>query len=105
MTAPAPSDPASNSSLYDRLIASIPILARLQQWVIDLGQRPTALAWLYGLTFLESIIFPLPVDPLLAGVVMARPNRYIRLALTIGVFSTLGGMVGWWIGSWIGEAV
>lgn len=105
MTAPAPSDPASNSSLYDRLIASIPILARLQQWVIDLGQRPTALAWLYGLTFLESIIFPLPVDPLLAGVVMARPNRYIRLALTIGAFSTLGGMVGWWIGGWIGEAV
>ena len=103
MNAPAPSDPAS--SVYDRLIASIPILARLQQWIIDLGQRPSALTWLYGLTFLESIIFPLPVDPLFAGVVMARPKHYIRLALFIGIVSTLGGIAGWWIGGLIGEAI
>ena len=94
-----------SSSLYDRIINAIPILARLQDWIIDLGQRKSVMAWLYGLTFLESIIFPLPIDPLFAGVVMARPKQYIRLALIIGLISTLGGVTGWAIGQWIGEAV
>ena len=96
---------APSSSFYDRIINAIPMLARLQDWVIDLGQRKSVMAWLYGLTFLESIIFPLPIDPLFAGVVMARPKQYIRLALIIGLVSTLGGVAGWAIGHLIGDAV
>ena len=69
------------------------MLARLQDWVIDLGQRKSVMAWLYGLTFLESIIFPLPIDPLLAGVVMARPKQYIRLAHWLG-FNPVGSRAG-----------
>ena len=94
-----------NHNIYDRIITSIPFLMRLQDWVISLGGRKSALRWLLGLSFLESIIFPLPVDPLLAGVVMARPSHFIRLALLTGFASTLGGIVGWGIGVWLGEAV
>lgn len=97
--------PSSSLSLYDRIINAVPFLARLQDWIIDLGQRKSVMVWLYGLTFLESIIFPLPIDPLFAGVVMARPKHYIRLALIIGLISTLGGIVGWGIGLYIGDAV
>ena len=96
---------SSSSSVYDRIINAIPVLARLQDWIIDLGQRKSVMAWLYGLTFLESIIFPLPIDPLFAGVVMARPKQYIRLAIIIGLISTLGGVAGWAIGQMIGDAV
>ena len=96
---------SSSSSVYDRIINAIPVLARLQDWIIDLGQRKSVMAWLYGLTFLESIIFPLPIDPLFAGVVMARPKQYIRLAIIIGLVSTLGGVAGWAIGQMIGDAV
>lgn len=94
----------SSSNLYDRIIYAIPLLARLQDWVISLGSRQAATRWLYGLSFLESIIFPVPIDPLLAGVVMARPHHYIRLAVMTGLASTLGGIAGWGIGIWLGDA-
>lgn len=94
----------SSSSLYDLIISRIPLLARLQDWVINLGQRKSALSWLMGLSFLESIIFPIPIDPLLAGVVMARPHHYLRLAVMTGLASTLGGVAGWGIGIGLGEA-
>lgn len=95
---------AHSANLYDRIINAIPLLSRLQDWVIALGSRKSASSWLYGLSFLESIIFPIPIDPLLAGIVMARPAQYIRLALLTGLMSTLGGIVGWGIGLWLGDA-
>ena len=95
----------SSTSLFDRIILAIPFLAKLQDWVISLGQRKSATSWLYSLSFLESIIFPLPIDPLLAGIVMARPHHYIRLAILTGLSSTLGGVMGWAIGIWLGDAV
>ena len=95
----------SSSSLFDRIIYAIPFLAKLQDWVIALGERKSATRWLYGLSFLESIIFPVPIDPLLAGIVMARPQDYIRLALLTGLASTLGGIAGWGIGVWLGDVV
>ena len=96
---------SSSKSLYDQIISAIPFLQRLQDWVISLGNRKSASIWLYCLSFLESIIFPIPIDPLLAGVVMAQPGKYIRLAALTGLFSTLGGVVGWAIGLWIGDAI
>ncbi|MGU9962408.1 MAG: YqaA family protein [Candidatus Puniceispirillales bacterium WSBS_2018_MAG_OTU23] len=105
-----PIKPAANKSdtrklsLYEKTLAKLPFLARLQDWVITLGQRKSAVKWLMGLTFLESIIFPIPTDPLLAGLVIARPQHYLRLALLAAVFSTLGGIVGWGIGILLGDA-
>jgi membrane protein YqaA with SNARE-associated domain len=80
-------------------------MQRLQDWIIDLGNRPSALAWLLGLTFLESIIFPIPTDPMLAGMVLARPHHYIRLTVLAVLASVLGGIGGWLIGIYLGNAV
>jgi membrane protein YqaA with SNARE-associated domain len=96
---------ASSPNLYDSIIAAIPFLARLQDWVISLGNRKSATLWLSALSFLQATIFPVPVDPLLAGIVLARPKTYIRLAVITALASTLGGILGWWIGVWIGDAV
>lgn len=93
------------TSLYDRLILSIPGMSKLQDWVIDLGNRPSALSWLLSLTFLESIFLPIPTDPLLAGMVLARPHQYIRLAGLMTVASVLGGIAGWLIGVYLGKTV
>jgi membrane protein YqaA with SNARE-associated domain len=90
--------PPSSLSLFDQILRHVPMLARLQDWVIALGKRRMALSWLMGLGFLESIIFPLPVDPLLAAIVMARPRHYLRLAVMTSTASTLGGVAGWGIG-------
>lgn len=75
------------------------------RWVLDLARRKTAVAWLSFIAFIESIFFPIPVDPMLAVMVIARPNRFIILALITTIFSTLGGIVGWYLGQEMGRVV
>ena len=90
---------------YDRVIMSVPFLARLQDWMVNLGRRPSAVWWLASLSFLESLIFPIPMDPLLAVLVLARPERWVRLALLTAISSVVGGVFGWWIGLTLGDAI
>ena len=53
----------------------------------------TALAERLMLLFavLESIIIPIPVDPLLVAIVLARPAKWIRLSLGCTLASVIGG--------------
>ena len=95
----------SKANLYDRMILAIPALARLQDWVIAHANKPSATHWLLGLSFAESIIFPVPIDPLLAAIVLSKPEHYIRLAVLTAIASVGGGIVGWGIGVSIGEAI
>ena len=95
----------SKANLYDRMILAIPALARLQDWVIAHANKPSATRWLLGLSFAESIIFPVPIDPLLAAIVLSKPEHYIRLAVLTAIASVGGGIVGWGIGVVIGEAI
>lgn len=53
---------------------------------------------LYGLTALESIIFPIPIDPLLAACVYARTESWIRIGLLTTLWSVIGGVIGWYLG-------
>ncbi len=84
------------------------ITSRLLIWhdqMMGLARRKTAPAWLGGFSFIESIFFPIPVDPMLAVMVMARPSRFIMLALLTTICSTLGGIVGWYLGYEMGLTV
>ena len=54
---------------------------------------------------LESIIIPIPVDPLLVATVLARPKNWIRLVAACTIASVVGGSVGWQIGVWLGTNV
>ena len=67
----------------------------------------TALAVRLMLLFavLESIIIPIPVDPLLIATVLARPKKWIRLVTACTLASVVGGGMGWWIGQWLGVGV
>ena len=60
----------------------------------------TALAERLMLLFavLESIIIPIPVDPLLVATVLARPAKWIRLSLGCTLASVIGGGIGWALG-------
>lgn len=53
---------------------------------------------LYGLTALESVIFPIPVDPLMAACVYARSNKWVTIGLFTAFWSVVGGAVGWYLG-------
>ena len=54
---------------------------------------------LYIFSALESIIFPIPVDPLLIATVISRPFLWLRLATGCTICSVIGGAIGWTIGA------
>ena len=67
----------------------------------------TALAERLMLLFavLESIIIPIPVDPLLVATVLARPTKWIRLSLGCTLASVIGGGIGWALGGLLGVGI
>ena len=44
-------------------------------------QAPKGATWALLPTALESILFPIPVDPLLAACVFARSDKWISIAV------------------------
>ena len=59
--------------------------------------------YLYIISFLESIIFPLPTDIFLIPFVLAEKKSYWHLALMTTIFSVLGGCFSYLIGSLLWE--
>lgn len=77
---------------------------KLYDWVLRLSAHRRAPAWLAGLSVAESSFFPIPVDVMLAPMVMARPERAVPLALLTTVASVIGGVIGFFIGLWLLDA-
>lgn len=71
---------------------------RLYQWIIAQARTPKAPWFLGTLSFLESSISPIPPDPLLIPMVIARPDRAWILAGLCTITSVVGGALGYWIG-------
>ena len=67
----------------------------------------TALAERLMLLFavLESIIIPIPVDPLLVATVLARPAKWIQLTAGCTIASVIGGGIGWALGGVLGIGI
>lgn len=63
---------------------------------------PRALAFL---TFIESIIFPIPPDVLLAPMVLSKPEKAWNFATIATVSSVLGGALGYLLGAWMFEPI
>ena len=49
-------------------------------------------------SFLESFIFPIPTDAMLIPMVIAKREKYFKIALIAIVFSVLGALIGYLIG-------
>ena len=60
---------------------------------------------LYFLSFIEAIFFPIPVDPLLAVLVLNNKEKYIELTIFCTLASVIGGIAGWLLGYFIGEEI
>ena len=57
------------------------------------------------ISLIESIIFPIPVDPFLAGLTLAAPKKGLKFALFCTIGSVIGGVVGWLLGYFIGPSI
>ena len=67
--------------------------------------QPMADKILGFVSLIESIVFPIPVDPFLAGLTLAAPKKALKFALYCTVGSVIGGLVGWLLGYFIGPSI
>ena len=67
--------------------------------------QPLADKILGFISFIESIIFPIPVDPFLAGLTLAAPKKVLKFAIFCTIGSVIGGVVGWLLGYFIGPSI
>ena len=81
------------------------MLRALYDRVLRLSAHPRAPAWLAGVSFAESSVFPIPPDAMLIPMCLARPDRAYRYALICTIASVLGGILGYAIGYFLFEAV
>ena len=80
------------------------MLKKLYYKILDLSAKPRSEIILSLVSFAESSIFPIPPDVLLLPMTLARPLKWIRLALITTIFSVLGGMLGYLIGMFLWES-
>ena len=57
------------------------------------------------MSFAESSFFPIPPDVMLAPMVLAAREKWIRFASITTLFSVLGGLAGYWIGYALFDAI
>ncbi|MCR9254549.1 MAG: DedA family protein [Alphaproteobacteria bacterium] len=81
------------------------MLRPLYDWCLRLAGRKNALPVLGGVSFLESVIFPIPVEAMMVPMVLAHPARAWRIALVATVTSILGAVVGYYIGYALFETI
>jgi membrane protein YqaA with SNARE-associated domain len=77
------------------------LLRRLYAWTLHWAETPYALPALCFLSFIESSVFPLPPDLLLAPLCFSQPKKWLTYAFWCTVFSVLGGILGWVIGFYL----
>ena len=59
---------------------------------------------LYFISFIESIIFPIPTDPFLIPFIVTE-KKFFRLAIVTTLFSVLGGIIAYFLGSYLWESL
>lgn len=78
-------------ALYDRTLA--------------LAGSRHAVPALFGISFVESSVFPIPPDLLLAPMVLSRRAQWLWFATVCTVGSVLGGVAGYLIGAFLFDQV
>ena len=65
---------------------------------LDLAAHKSSKYYLAIVSFVESSFFPIPPDVMIVPMVIAKKNDYLKIFLIATIFSTLGGILGYFIG-------
>ena len=76
------------------------MLIKLYQKSLLLAAHKSSKMFLAIVSFMESSFFPIPPDVMIVPMVMAKKNDYLKIFLIATLFSTLGGVLGYFIGSY-----
>ena len=75
----------------------------LFQKTLKLAAHKSSKFFLALISFVESSFFPIPPDILIVPMVIAKKNDYIKIFIIATLFSALGGLFGYFIGSFFLE--
>ena len=81
------------------------LLKNLYNKILLISAKPKAEIFLGIIAFIESSFFPIPPDLLLLPMALARPLKWIRLAIIATFFSVLGGIFGYFIGVFLWDTI
>ena len=81
------------------------MLRRLYDWTMGLAGRRHAMSALGLVAFIESSIFPIPPDVLIVPMVLAKRERWLRVATVATLGSVLGGIAGYFIGYFLFDSI
>jgi len=76
------------------------MLNKLYQNSLRLAAHKSSKMYLAIISFAESSFFPIPPDVMIVPMVIAKKNDYLKIFLIATLFSTLGGILGYFIGSY-----
>ena len=81
------------------------ILKKLYNKILLISAKPKAEVFLGTIAFTESSFFPIPPDLLLLPMALARPLKWLKLAIITTFFSVLGGIFGYFIGVFLWDTI
>ena len=74
------------------------MLKKIYDKCVDWAGHKSANPILAFIAFLESFIFPIPTDAMIIPMVIAKRNKFFKIALIAIIFSVLGALIGYLIG-------
>lgn len=74
------------------------MLLKVKNWFKERAETAHAKGWLVSLAFAESIIFPIPIDPLLVAILLVNARKWMYYAFITTLASVLGAAVGYVLG-------
>ena len=75
------------------------MIKQLYKKSLKLAAHKSSKIFLAIISFVESSFFPIPPDIMIVPMVVAKKNDYLKIFLIATLFSTLGGILGYLIGS------
>ena len=74
------------------------MLIKLYQKSLLLAAHKSSKIFLAIVSFIESSFFPIPPDVMIVPMVIAKKKDYLKIFFIATIFSTLGGVLGYFIG-------
>ena len=68
------------------------------QKILNFFSKKNTNSFLYFISFIESIFFPIPTDIFLIPYILANREKYFKIIFLTTIFSVLGGLVAYLIG-------
>jgi len=75
------------------------MLKKIYDKTLKLAAHKSANFYLSIISFIESSFFPIPPDVMIIPMSLAKKEEYLKIFLIATIFSSLGGLFGYFIGS------